>query len=205
MKRNSKFLKKALKALNLDLFKSEGNNLQFNASIFQPENFSENHKKLNQLPSIINTSLPTIEFLYQMFDHYNWLHFEGKLPQTKIEYSNRMLSAGSYTPSRKLIRIGRKYHEIFPDDIHDTLKHEMIHILHIRHDSAFKAVAKRIGTTLKAKYHPELRKPPKYLYECPNCKSQYPRQKRLRMASCGKCSGGKYNNRFKLKRINNTN
>ncbi len=202
MKRNSKFLKKALKALNLDLFIPENHNPLFNASILQSQEFGGSYKKrLKQKKTVTDTNLPTIEFLYQMFDHYNWLYFENKLPQVKIEYSNRMLSAGSYTPGSKLIKIGRKYHEIFPKDISDTMKHEMIHILHIRHDAAFKAVAKRIGATMRAKLHPQLRRPPKYLYECPNCKSQYPRQKRLRMASCGTCSGGKYNYRFKLKLI----
>lgn len=202
MRRNSKLLKKALKALNLDLFKPENQNPLFNASVFPTKELGKSYeKRLKRKKSFSESKLPTVEFLYQMFDHYNWLYFEGKLLPVKIEYSNRMLSAGSYTPGCKLIKIGRKYHEVFPQDISDTLKHEMIHILHIRHDAAFKAVAKRIGATMKAKYHPQLRKPAKYLYECPTCKCQYPRQKRLRMASCGKCSGGKYDNRFKLKLI----
>lgn len=143
--------------------------------------------------------LPSIDELYRLFDRFNWLYFDGKLPQAKIEYSNRMTSAGSYSPDRKLIKISRKYHDIFPEDIEDTLKHEMIHIIHYRHDKAFKREAKRIGCSLKAKSHPELRQKTKYLYICPSCKREYPRRKRLQLASCGYCSPkGKYDVRFKL-------
>ena len=134
-----------------------------------------------------------------MFDKFNWQFFDGKLPRVKIEYSKRMLAAGSYTPSYKLIKLGVKYHQVFPDEIADTLKHEMIHIIHYHHNAAFKAEAKRIGASLNAKFHQSLKREPKYLYVCNNCEMKYPRQKRLRMASCGKCSTGrKYNNKYKL-------
>jgi len=135
-----------------------------------------------------------------MFERYNRIYFDNCLPRVDIEYSTRMLSAGSYTPSRKLIRIGRKYHELFPQDLADTMKHEMIHIQIFRHDSAFKAEAQRIGASIKARSHPLLRKPARYLYICGNCGREYPRQKRLRMASCGVCTSGKrFDPRFKLK------
>lgn len=144
--------------------------------------------------------LPSVEKLYQLFDKFNVLYFKNKLPMVQIEYSNRMTNAGSYTPALKLIKISKKYHEIFPDDIEDTLKHEMIHLIHFRHNAEFKREAARIGASLKAKSHPSLRRKAKYLYVCPGCKKEYPRQKRLRMASCGFCSDkGKFDNRFKLK------
>ena len=128
------------------------------------------------------------------------MYFDGRLPTPRIEYSNRMTSAGSYIPSQRLIRIGRKYHQLFPEDLHDTLKHEMIHMLHLRHDAAFKQEAARVGATVTAKSHPALRKPPKYVYICPGCGKLYPRQKRFRMASCGDCSaGGEFDERFKVK------
>lgn len=174
--------KRALAALNYDLF-------QLPVDTPPPPLHIERKLKL-----------PPVEELYRMFDMYNMLYFGGKLPRTKIEYSNRMWSAGSYTPSLKLIKIGRKYHEIFPDDIADTLKHEMIHIIYIKHDASFKREASRVGASIKARYHPSLRKPPRYIYVCPQCKKEYPRQKQLRMASCGDCSkGGKFDERFKLK------
>jgi predicted SprT family Zn-dependent metalloprotease len=147
------------------------------------------------------SELPPVAELYRLFDVYNKVYFGGKLPSVKVEYSNRMFSAGSYSPSRKLIRIGRKYHEIYPQDIEDTLKHEMIHIRHHRHDARFRAEAERVGASLRAREHPELRRPPRYIYECPGCGMEYPRQKRLVMASCGRCSRGRrFDPRFKLRR-----
>jgi predicted SprT family Zn-dependent metalloprotease len=145
-----------------------------------------------------SASLPSIEELYQLFDRINWTYFAGKLPRVKIEYSSRMGCAGTYTPDEKLIQIGKKYHTLFPTEIEDTLKHEMIHIIHFYHDAKFKKEAERIGATLKAKSHPSLMRPPKYIYECPGCKSEFPRQKPFRMASCGPCSKGKYTPKFKL-------
>jgi len=153
------------------------------------EHFSTTHKKL-----------PSVNELYRLFNLFNLLYFEGKLPSVKIEYSNRMSAAGSYTPEKKLIRIGNKYHELFPYDIEDTLKHEMIHIIHFSHNSKFKVEASRIGCSVKAKYHPSLSRKPKYLYYCPYCDCEFPRQKKFRMASCGYCSkDGKYNEKFKLR------
>ena len=173
--------KKALSTLNYDLFTHQE---------ITPPVVEKNLKK----------RLPAIEELYRMFDIYNMLYFGGELPSVKLEYSTRMQNAGSYTPSQKLIRIGQKYHEIFPNDISDTLKHEMIHLIHLRHDAAFKQEASRIGASIKAKSHPDLCRPPKYVYICLYCKKQYPRQKRLVMASCGDCSkGGKYDKKYKLK------
>ncbi|MBI4879085.1 MAG: hypothetical protein HY812_05410 [Planctomycetes bacterium] len=42
--------------------------------------------------------------------------------------------------------------------------------------------------------------PPRYVYECPACGERYPRQRRLRMASCGSCSST-YDGRFKLRLV----
>lgn len=150
------------------------------------------------LPPVLSSELPTIAELYRIYDELNFRFWGGKLPPVTIKYSSRMLSAGSYTPSTKMIRLGVKYHELFPAELVDTLKHEMIHILHYYHDAAFKREAERVGTTLKATYHPSLRRPPKFIYVCPGCSREYPRHKRMRMHSCGTCSGGRFNIRFKL-------
>ncbi len=192
---------KALAALNLNLFEPETTSIPAPATLY-----SEIRRQAGQRIEAATVSLdtarvelPTAAELAGFFDRYNWMFFDGKLPRARIEYSNRMRSAGSYTPSDKLIKIGRKYHEVFPDEIGDTLKHEMIHILHIRHDAAFKAEAARVGASVKARSHPSLRRPPKYVYVCRNCSKEYPRQKRLRMASCGDCSrGGRFDSRHKL-------
>jgi len=203
MPRN-KFRQKALAALNLDLFSTESIVPLAPATM-------DTRIKQEQQPTILTDirggvekqgMLPSVNELYRMFDQFNLTYYDGKLPSVKIEYSSRMFSAGSYTPSHKLIKIGRKYHELFPGDISDTLKHEMIHILHFNHSAAFKAEAKRIGATSKARSHPSLRKKPRYIYECPSCRKQYPRQKRMVMGSCGSCSSnGRFDERHKLKLI----
>jgi predicted SprT family Zn-dependent metalloprotease len=145
-----------------------------------------------------DTELPTIANLHRMYDIYNREYFGGKLPKVTIRYSKRMLIAGGYFPQKKEIRISEKYHTYFPDEVYDTLKHEMIHIVHFHHDAAFKKMARRIGASLRANDHPALRRPPRYIYICPHCFTEYPRHKRIRMASCGHCSKGKFDARFKL-------
>jgi SprT-like protein len=148
-----------------------------------------------------SAELPSEDELRALFDRFNDEFFGGRLPSVRIEYSSRMQrSAGSYHPTDKIIRIGRRYHELFPEEVEDTLKHEMIHILHLRHNAAFKREAERIGTSVRAQSHPSLGRPPKYIYVCPGCGREYPRQKRLRMASCGQCSRTRrYDERFKLR------
>ncbi len=186
-----KTIRKILRAFNYDLFGQ--------APTIEPSHVELPSSYL-EIETPPKADLPPIEELYTMFDKINVFYFANKLPLTKIEYSSRMTNAGSYTPALKLIKISKKYHQIFPDDIEDTLKHEMIHIVHFYHNADFKKEALRIGTSLKAKPHPALRRKPKYLYLCPGCKKEYPRQKRLRMASCGDCSDkGRFDNRFKLK------
>ncbi len=148
---------------------------------------------------IEDQALPDLNELYRMFDIYNRQYFDGQLPNVIILWSKRMLAAGAYYIQKKEIRLSVKYHQIFPDEVYDTLKHEMIHILHPRHDAPFKEIALRIGASVRANAHPSLRRPPKYLYYCPDCRTEYPRSKRFRMASCGRCSKGRYDERYKLK------
>lgn len=205
---------KALAVLNYDLFESLGpspGGLRAE-SLYPPapatidsrirDQARRQQEQASQLAPHPDDPLPSISELYRRFDVFNWLYFGGSLPRPKIEYSTRMSSAGSYTPQGRIIKIGRKYHELFPQDIDDTLKHEMIHILHFYHDANFKREARRIGASMKARSHPSLRKPPRYIYQCPGCGRKYPRQRRFRMSSCGYCSaGGRYDERYKLKLV----
>ena len=193
---------KALAALNLDLFRHPVLAAPAPATLYNAIAHEAHQNRVADtmhLQDSISGSLPPVSDPYRLFDEYNWLYFGGKLPGVRIEYSSRMSSAGSYTPSQKLIRIGRKYHELFPEDLADTLKHEMIHLIHLKHDKAFRAEASRLRTSVKARSHPSLHKPPKYVYVCPNCGREYPRQKRLRMSSCGSCSPRRYDERYKLR------
>jgi predicted SprT family Zn-dependent metalloprotease len=204
MKSNRRQLK-ALASLNLDLFAPETLTRPAPATLYSKiqayaGGVAEAVAVLPEEPTDAD-GLPSTEQLYRLFERYNWMYFQGRLPQAAIEYSDRMTSAGAYLPGQRLIRIGRKYHRIFPEDIADTLKHEMIHLRHLNHNAAFREEADRVGASLRARSHPALGKPPRYVYVCDACGTEYPRQKRLRMASCGICSsGGRYDSRFKLRR-----
>jgi predicted SprT family Zn-dependent metalloprotease len=190
-----------LNALNYDLFNHPGLNPPAPATLYTriaAQAMPAVPQQMFETRVTTSVPLPAVAELYRLFDEYNWFYFDGKLPFARIEYSDRMTSAGSYSPGDRVIRIGRKYHEIFPEEITDTLKHEMIHILYPSHGVSFKAEATRLGASLRAKAHPSLTRPPKFLYVCPVCSREYPRQKRLRMASCGRCSKGRFDSRFKL-------
>ncbi|MCX6834896.1 MAG: hypothetical protein NTW07_07145, partial [candidate division Zixibacteria bacterium] len=126
-------------------------------------------------------------------------YFRGRLRRPTIQYSDRMTTAGAYLPEQRIIRISRRYHQLFPEEVTDTLKHEMIHLVNLKHDAVFRAEAGRIGASVKARSHPLLGRTPRFIYECLQCRTEFPRQKRLVMASCGYCSPkGKYDVRFKL-------
>jgi len=200
--RNKRHLR-AASSLNLDLFKPETIQVPAPATLYSKINqFAEAPLAASLLDRqfpVTADQLPSEEALSQMFDHYNWLYFRGRLRRPRIEYSSRMTTAGAFFPRLKLIRISRRYHELFPEEIADTLKHEMLHLVHLRHDARFQAEAKRIGASVKARTHPLLGRPPRYVYECPKCGTDFPRQKRLVMASCGYCSKrGQYDKRYKL-------
>ena len=201
--RKTKTEKKALKALNYDLFRADKHAPPAPATLYTEIREHAERTTVYTPPepeAMVAVPLPEVAELYLRYDQFNWVYFRGRLPQVRIEYSGRMMSAGSYDRRAKLIKIGRKYHEIFPDELNDTLKHEMIHIIHYNHNAAFKAEAARIGASVKASRHPALSRPARYIYGCPNCGMEYPRQKRLVMSSCGKCSlKGRFDVRYKLR------
>jgi predicted SprT family Zn-dependent metalloprotease len=193
--RTSKRQYRALIQIHYDLFPGCDDNTTDNSRI-----------SIDQSSIDSEYSLPDIKSLYRMYDAFNAELFNRRLPRVRISYSNRMLIAGSYTPALREIKLGRKYHMIFRDDLSDTLKHEMIHIIYPSHGRKFKALAARLKVSLKAKAHPDLRGPCKYLYVCPACGREYPRRKRFRMASCGICSSGKrFDPKFKLRLVDSRN
>jgi len=202
---------RASATINLDFFHPDTIRVPAPATLYtkiraEAERQCEAAARLEVEPGLATTELPTEEELYRLFDRYNWTYFRGRLRRPTIQYSDRMTTAGAYLPEQRVIRISRRYHQLFPEEVTDTLKHEMIHLVYLKHDAVFKAEAGRIGASVKARSHPLLGRPPKYLYECLKCQTEFPRQKRLVLASCGYCSpGGKYDVRFKLVLKNRVN
>ncbi len=142
---------------------------------------------------------PTDSDLGQLFDCLNRKYFNGILPKARVEWSSRMKHAGTCYTKDLTIRLGVDYHRHYPEDIVDTLKHEMIHIRLPNHGRKFQREAERLGTSLHAKYYPGMLRGMKYVYVCPACGITYPTRKMLRNRSCGACSKGRYDGRFKLK------
>ncbi len=199
--RKTRLLRNLARLVNYDLFEhmqwAQPEKIE---SILAPEisTVAPDVHEPKQKPTLRSGELPPVEELYRLFDLYNAIHFDNTLPAASIEYSTRMLAAGYCEPLRRRIKIGVRYHQIFREELEDTLKHEMIHLIHYRHDKRFKAKAAGMGVSIHAKFHPALKRAPRYLYHCPVCKAQYPRQRRLRETSCGSCSSGAFDPRFKL-------
>lgn len=193
-KKPSKNVRRTGKSMNYDIFYGQ----KKLTGIYHSSESQKLSSQLNKTP----VELPSLDALQHLFRRFNNIYFDGKLKTVKIEYSNRMTCAGSYCPDDNTIKISTKYHQIFPSELEDTLKHEMIHIKHFFHDRAFKTEAKRIGASLKAKTHPLLQRPPKFLYVCPGCGQEYPRQKKMNKHSCFDCSANKkYDPQYRLKLI----
>ncbi len=97
-------------------------------------------------------------------------------------------SAGLCYPRRRLIRLSTHYLRRHPSDLVPVLLHEMIHLVHPRHDRPFKTEAHRVGALLHARA-PEGDEPSppwRWLALCPRCGSGSPYRLRARLV-CGRC------------------
>jgi len=105
----------------------------------------------------------------------------------RVEWSRRMSrSAGLCYYRRKVIRISWTYHRALPAEIHNTLKHELIHAAGVLgHGPVFRREARRLGCDVHAQPMP--RRPFRYVYACPACGIEVKTRKRVDY-SCGKCS-----------------
>lgn len=152
------------------------------------------------------------------FRELNNLHFDGFLDPPTLRWNTRLrASAGRFTPGRRkflseappVIELAT-YLLSEPDGerlVKDTLGHEMIHYwLWVRrrpygHTEEFHAKMRAMGVS---RYNsvPKLR-PPKYTYECPECRSTFPARRRLGPLACRRCcddkAGGRYDRRFSLR------
>ncbi|MEK7469183.1 MAG: SprT-like domain-containing protein [Planctomycetota bacterium] len=105
----------------------------------------------------------------------------------RVQWSRRMRrSAGLCYYKRGVIRLSWQYHAAFPQEILNTLKHELIHAAGVLgHGRKFREEAKRLGCDVKARPMPG--RPYKWLYACPACGIEVKTRKRVTL-SCGKCA-----------------
>ena len=83
----TKTQKKALAALNYDLFSPENMVKPAPATLDARirEHTASSRPVELQTPGTDKAGLPSVSELYRMFDMYNWLYFGGKLPRAVIE------------------------------------------------------------------------------------------------------------------------
>lgn len=142
-------------------------------------------------------SLPTTGGLMRRFRAFNSWYWSDFLPPAQVCWSTRMRIAGSCDYGRCIITLSRSYHEQFPDDLSDTLKHEMIHLVHHNHGAAFRREAIRVGATVHCREYPGLHPRARHIYVCPTCGTEFHRVRRERLF-CGRCSGHRADERFEL-------
>jgi predicted SprT family Zn-dependent metalloprotease len=147
--------------------------------------------------SILTARLPDEPELARRFADFNRRYFDGSLPVADVRWSSRMRIAGTCDGRNRTITLSRVYHAHFPEDVDDTLKHEMIHLRHHSHDAAFRREAERIGATIHCKEYPGLHPRARFVYICPHCRTTFHRSKRERLY-CGLCARTRLDARFIL-------
>jgi predicted SprT family Zn-dependent metalloprotease len=147
--------------------------------------------------SAVSIALPDEAELRRRFRAFNDEFFDGALPDAKVRWSNRMRIAGTCNHVQRIISLSRPYHEHFPHDVDDTLKHEMIHLIHHGHDAVFKREAERVGASVHCREYPGLHPRARIVYLCPGCDAVFHRTRKERLF-CGKCSRGRHDTRFEL-------
>lgn len=144
--------------------------------------------------------------LWEEFHRLNEAHFDGKLTLAEIRLSTRKQYGGYYMKAKSLIVLSWQAHVDHGwDETLNTFRHEVAHIVHQDHSSAFWAVAKRLGCIKRYAAAPVTREHAycRYVYECPVCKAQVFRRKRLSRSSCGRCDRA-FNPAFQLRLVSST-
>jgi predicted SprT family Zn-dependent metalloprotease len=124
--------------------------------------------------------LPDVAELQLLFAQYNLMHFRGEIPAYRIAYNARFSNlAGRVSYKPPLIELSPKHLVDKPEELRETLLHEMIHAwLHALgknpgHTSTFKKKMRELG--LRSIYHdlgkaaPLNESPKRYIIRCEKC------------------------------------
>jgi len=133
--------------------------------------------------------LPDVAELQLMFAQFNYTYFDGEIPTHEISYNNRFSNvAGRITYKPPKIELSPKHLRGKPDQLRETLLHEMIHAwLFARkqnpgHTPTFKKKMRELG--LKSIYHdlgtaaPLNESPKRYILRCERCRREMLRKRR---------------------------
>jgi SprT protein len=137
----------------------------------------------------------------------------------RVEWNSLLkTSAGRADYRQKLILLNPLLFE-HPAEIDRTLRHELAHILAqfragrrriLPHGDEWRAACRDLGIGGEKRCHnlpfPARRYPPRFIYQCPNCRQDFPRVRRVsRAVACLACcrahNGGEFDARFRLKRV----
>jgi predicted SprT family Zn-dependent metalloprotease len=143
--------------------------------------------------------LPDVADLQLLFAQLNFLHFNGEIPSYRIAYNSRFANlAGRITYKPPLIELSPKHLKGKPDELRETLLHEMIHAwLHARgenpgHTHAFKKKMRELG--LRSIYHdlgtakPFNESTKRYILRCEKCTGELLRKRKPPAnAVCARC------------------
>lgn len=158
------------------------------------------------------------DHLHDLYDRLNARWWDGRLPSIPLRWSRRMhAAAGKYWRSRVRgweIVLSVPYHEHFPDEVTDTLKHEMVHVWqHVNgflkpggahHGREFQREAERVGAPRHCRTYPGLRRPLKYEWACPNC-GRRARSRVRWVRACRPCcdrhNRGRFSVRYQLRLV----
>jgi predicted SprT family Zn-dependent metalloprotease len=148
---------------------------------------------------VVLPGLPDVAELQLLFAQLNLLHFGGEIPAHRLAYNARFANlAGRITYKPPLIELSPKHLAGKPDELRETLLHEMIHAwLYARgenpgHTATFKKKMREIG--LKSIYHdlgtarPINESQRRYILRCEKCTMEVLRKKRPSPhLICAKC------------------
>jgi len=140
--------------------------------------------------------LPEADEMSKMYNQFNGLYFDHKLPPVKnveISWSTKMTSSagscrvekkrkGKIIKTRYSIRLSQHYHKKYPEEVTGTLLHEMIHILVPGHGKNFHKWLQHINK-LGGRVSRHSREPaasPKWKYICKKCGEKIYRRRQFK-------------------------
>jgi len=140
--------------------------------------------------------------------------------EVRVRWNSRLRScAGRADYRHKLVTLNPRLRDFGEQEIDQTLRHELAHLLAqarvgrrriAPHGIEWRTACRDLGIGGEARCHtlplPISRRTPRFLYQCPNCHTSFPRVRRLRravacLACCRAHSHGRFDARFRLRLV----